>query len=219
MIIIIISNNNTYRTKMSNDNNCGVKTTMTMAMGLMITGWYKEYDRRRRRLPRRRQWRRWQRWRRWRRWRRCDMMTMVSLAKGGNKRMGAARHQKYNVAVTCIRWAGQIMTKGGGCAIVMVLMVMGDEWGRQQSWRCVWIIWYGSAGVCVAGYYSIGWLCVFHPWLQTSCTTYSRGDLISGGRPLVAGVYAVICCGCMTEYRLWMVWAASTSSWITWDNM
>jgi len=25
------------------------------------------------------------------------------------------------------------MTKGGGCAIVMVLMVMGDEWGRQQS--------------------------------------------------------------------------------------
>ena len=52
-----------------------------MAMGTMITGWYEEYDRWRRRLPRRRQWRRW------RRWRRCDMMTMVSLAKGGNKRM------------------------------------------------------------------------------------------------------------------------------------
>ena len=61
------------------------------------------------------------------------MMMMVSLAKGGNKRMGAARHEKYNGAATCIRGAGQIMTKGGGCAIVMVLMVMGDEWGRQQS--------------------------------------------------------------------------------------
>ena len=55
---------------------------------------------------------------------------------------------------------------------------------------CVWLAIIRSGG------------CVFFTPDYRPHALHSRGDLISGGRPLVAGVYAVICCGCMTEYRL-----------------